>query len=109
MRAHSRGRLALALVVSCFATAGCGPPEASSAPTPAAPLPAQSVAPRAVNMDAMGDFLRHHLRGLAYMEQFEYGKAAAEFRSVHQLSPDWVPGTINLAIALLNQTGEEVE
>jgi tetratricopeptide (TPR) repeat protein len=41
------------------------------------------------------------------MERFEYDKAADEFRAVHRLAPDWHAGAINLAIALLNQTGNE--
>ena len=43
------------------------------------------------------------------MEQYEYGKAAKAFREVRRRAPGWVPGAINLSIALLNMTGEEVE
>jgi hypothetical protein len=50
-----------------------------------------------------------HFRGAGLMEQYEYGKAAEAFRDVHKRAPGWIPGAINLSIALLNMTGEQVE
>ncbi len=50
-----------------------------------------------------------HFQGVGYMEQYEYGKAARAFREVRKRAPGWVPGAINLAIALLNMTGQEAE
>jgi hypothetical protein len=44
-------------------------------------------------------------RGLGLMEQYQYREAASAFREVHRLAPGWIPGSINLAIALLNDTG----
>ena len=44
-------------------------------------------------------------RGLGMMEQYRYREAVAEFREIHRLAPGWIPGSINLAIALLNDTG----
>lgn len=49
--------------------------------------------------------LRTHLKGLGAMERYEYDKAVASFREVHARAPGWNSGSINLAIALLNQTG----
>ena len=49
------------------------------------------------------------ISGAGFMEQYEYGKAAKAFREVRRRAPGWIPGAINLAIALLNMTGEEVE
>ena len=43
------------------------------------------------------------------MEQYEYAKAVAAFREVHERAPGWTPGSINLAIALLNDTGVKAE
>jgi Flp pilus assembly protein TadD len=40
--------------------------------------------------------------GVGHMEQFNYAKAVTEFEKVVQLAPDWLPGRINLGIALLN-------
>jgi tetratricopeptide (TPR) repeat protein len=53
--------------------------------------------------------LTAHLQGLGHMERFEYAEASAAFREVHRRAPGWIPGAINLAIALLNDTGVKVE
>ena len=53
--------------------------------------------------------MKAHFEGLGHMEQYEYAKAAENFRKVHELAPGWIPGSINLAIALLNDTGVKVE
>jgi tetratricopeptide (TPR) repeat protein len=78
--------------------------------TPAAKGPA--AAPKSALRDeipaaALDAVLAAHLRGLGSMERFEYDKAADAFRAVHRLAPGWIAGSINLAIALLNQTGNE--
>ena len=46
-----------------------------------------------------------HFQGLGHMERYEYDKAVEAFREVHERAPGWIPGSINLAIALLNQAG----
>jgi tetratricopeptide (TPR) repeat protein len=43
------------------------------------------------------------------MEQYDYGKAVKAFREVHERAPGWIAGSINLAIALLNDTGSQSE
>ncbi len=48
-----------------------------------------------------------HFEGLGYMEQYEYAEAVEAFREVHRRAPGWIPGSINLAIALLNDSGRE--
>ena len=50
-----------------------------------------------------------HFEGLGFMEQYEYRKAVEAFREVHELAPGWIPGSINLAIALLNDSGVKAE
>ena len=45
---------------------------------------------------------RANLRGVGLMEQFEYPDAVAAFEEVVRLDPEWLPGQINLGIALLN-------
>ncbi len=45
-------------------------------------------------------------RGVGLMEQFNYKDAVPAFEEVVRLAPDWVPGRINLAIALLNTADE---
>jgi tetratricopeptide (TPR) repeat protein len=53
--------------------------------------------------------LAKHFEGLGYMEQYEYAKAIAVFQEVHDRAPGWIAGSINLAIALLNDTGVKAE
>jgi hypothetical protein len=43
--------------------------------------------------------------GIALLEQHRYLDAIAEFEKVVKLAPDWLPGRINLGIALLNAGG----
>ena len=50
-----------------------------------------------------------HFEGLGYMEQYEYREAVEAFREVHDRAPGWIPGSINLAIALLNDSGVKAE
>ncbi|HBI44882.1 MAG TPA: hypothetical protein DDY78_18805, partial [Planctomycetales bacterium] len=43
-------------------------------------------------------------RGIGHMEQFKYDLAQSDFEEAVRLAPDcWMPGRINLGIALLNQ------
>ncbi len=54
--------------------------------------------------------LQANSRGIGYMEQFEYGKAVTAFEEVVRLAPDWLPGRINLGVALLNAgTGPDLD
>jgi tetratricopeptide (TPR) repeat protein len=57
----------------------------------------------------MNQVLAAHASGLGHMERYEYRAAAGEFREVVRLAPDWLPAKINLAIALLNDTGAKAE
>ena len=43
------------------------------------------------------------------MEQYEYPEAVEAFRNIHSRAPGWIPGAINLAIALLNDSGVKAE
>jgi tetratricopeptide (TPR) repeat protein len=44
-------------------------------------------------------------RGIGWMEQFEYAKAATEFERAAALAPDWRPARINLGMSLYNSAG----
>jgi tetratricopeptide (TPR) repeat protein len=48
---------------------------------------------------------RANNRGIGYMDQFDYSKAIEAFEEAARLAPDWLPGKINLGIALLYQSG----
>jgi tetratricopeptide (TPR) repeat protein len=110
MRPFTPGRAASASLLGIVLTAvlGCGQsdrpeanppePEAKTPATPGAKKPAEPI-----------DALALHFQGVGLMEQYEYARAAAAFRQVHEHEPDSIPASINLAIALLNMTGEQVE
>jgi cytochrome c-type biogenesis protein CcmH/NrfG len=44
-----------------------------------------------------------NVRGIGFMEQFNYPAAEKEFAEALRIAPDWLPARINLGIALFNQ------
>ncbi len=65
---------------------------------PAAGIPQQ-------NFDAA---VAAYNRGIGSMERYQPNQAVAAFQSVVELAPGWIPGRLNLGIALLNQQKKEV-
>jgi hypothetical protein len=59
---------------------------------------------RPINWEAVYAQNNH---GIAVMEGFHYVEAIPEFEKVVRLAPDWLPGRINLGIALLNASGSD--
>ncbi len=59
--------------------------------------------------DQLSAVINAHYQGLGAMERYEYAAAARAFGEIHDRAPGWSIGTINLAIALLNQGGEAAE
>ena len=49
-----------------------------------------------------GEVLAANNRGVGHMEQFKFPDGFEEFEEVARLAPDWLPGRINLAIAVMN-------
>jgi Tfp pilus assembly protein PilF len=45
--------------------------------------------------------------GVGYMEKFDYRRAVEAFEKVVAMDPGWVPGRVNLGIALLNQSSND--
>ncbi len=119
MRSSRPGQRTVALLVGVgfLAAAGCqthdqpaAPPPGSTASSAAAPAAKQAEPLRdEIPAAELGAVLEAHFQGMGYMEQYEYGKAAKAFREVRRRAPGWIPGSINMSIALLNMTGEEVE
>jgi tetratricopeptide (TPR) repeat protein len=121
MRPRLRVRAALTIVavaLSGLLVPACGSHDNSaSTPGPAAksPAPSQVSEPQATALrdeippDQLDAVVRAHLLGLGAMEQYEYGTAVEAFRQAHQRAPGWIPGSINLAIALLNDSGTKAE
>jgi hypothetical protein len=100
-----------------LAVAACGTREPEPATSPLAsgaggqaPLhpPAESLK-NEIPPEALEAVMEAHFKGLGYMEQYEYASAAKCFREVRSLAPGWIPGSINLAIALLNFVGVQIE
>jgi len=93
MKTRPAGPFALALL-SGIALVSCGRPE-----------PVDWSARDEVPPAQLAAVVEAHYRGLGAMERYEYGVAAAAFGDVHRRAPGWIAGSINLAIALLNQGG----
>jgi hypothetical protein len=102
--------LVLAALIALLGSGGCTGSKPDAVPTPAAVSP-QADSERtpsqnnAIPPDQVDVILREHYRGIGFIERYDYEKAAEAFRKVHELAPRWIPGSINLAIALLHQTG----
>jgi hypothetical protein len=82
-------------------------PPVSTAERPSTPIPPTAPLKDEIPPAALEEVMRAHLAGLGDMEQYKYEEAIKEFRRVHELAPGWIPGSINLAIALLNKSGED--
>jgi hypothetical protein len=107
MRMHLLGHLPLLLLLTI--TQGCGRPAAEPAiPRATAPKPPTET-PREIPASRLGEVMQAHLKGVGHMERYEYQDATTAFRRVHELAPGWLPGSVNLSIALLNTSGTIAE
>ncbi|MBX6314628.1 MAG: tetratricopeptide repeat protein, partial [Isosphaeraceae bacterium] len=98
------------LIVLCAILTACSRaprPGASGAGTTAGG--AQPALRDEIPADRLNEVVAAHLEGVGLMEQYQYAQAVAAFRKVHQLAPGWIAGSINLAIALLNDSGIKAE
>jgi FG-GAP-like repeat/ASPIC and UnbV/Tetratricopeptide repeat len=91
-----------------FGLAGCARsgPDATAPPqtTPAQNRNAPKSAPDdATSPDRIAPLMAAHYRGLGFIERYDYEKAEEAFQRVHDLAPGWIPGSVNLAIALMYQ------
>lgn len=60
--------------------------------------------PPALSSLDMAKVVHANNQGIGYAENFQWPKAVDAFEEVVRLAPDWLPGRINLGIALLNNT-----
>jgi tetratricopeptide (TPR) repeat protein len=67
---------------------------------------AESASPASNDGPTLRAALADFNRGAAYMEQYQYSKAAAAFQRVVQQYPDWTAARFNLGLAYLNMMGE---
>ena len=105
MGPYIRARSSLAVLPLILTLSACG---RDSAPNPASP-PTTAPVSNEIPAAQLNEVIRAHLAGLGHMERYEYADAAKEFRKVRERAPGWIPGSINLAIALLNDTGAAAE
>ncbi len=105
--------LAMAVAMALAGTFACqSQPEPEKAARPATTGPSTAPAAQLKNeipSDALEPVMKAHFEGVGNMEQYKYGFAVQAFREVHKLAPGWIPGSINLAIALLNDSGVKAE
>jgi tetratricopeptide (TPR) repeat protein len=107
MRPATHPWLAFAWLVAVSALVlGCGSSDPTGTITPTQPT---SPPVDAIPSSKLREVLQAHFEGVGAMEQYRYGDAATAFRRVRTLAPDWSPGKINLAIALLNDVGVKSE
>jgi tetratricopeptide (TPR) repeat protein len=97
---------ALALALPACAT---NPQPEVSSPTPKPDKPRLLSQKNEIPADKLDAVIQAHLQGLGYMERYEYQPATTAFRKVHELAPGWIPGSINLANALLSVSGNAAE
>ncbi len=93
----------------CFMVSACGDRDAPQATTRSKAAPKPTPLRDEIPPDQLSAVINAHYQGLGAMERYEYSAAARAFGDVHNRAPGWSVGTINLAIALLNQGGEAKE
>jgi tetratricopeptide (TPR) repeat protein len=119
LRSWARWGLLAATAIGFLAISACGTkePEPNSPPS-AAPVPqaGQPIVPtppgelkNEISSSELSTVMAAHYNGLGHMERYEYRDAVLAFREVRKRAPGWIPGSINLAIALLNDSGQKAE
>ncbi len=89
---------------------GCGGTKVEvSNPVPEKAKAAPIVLKDEIPSDQLSAVLSANRLGIGYLEQFKYADAAEQFRIVRKLAPGWFAGSINLSIALLNDSGAKAE
>ena len=112
-----RWGLLAATAVGFLAISACGSrePEPAASPPKAGGAPARGRAPppgplkNEIPGGELAAVMAAHYQGLGHMERYEYREAVEAFREVRKRAPGWIPGSINLAIALLNDSGVKAE
>ncbi len=116
LQSWQRWGLLAATAIGFVAISACGTQEPEPAPiqpktTGSQPeaSPSPSKLKNEIPSSELAPVLAAHYKGLGHMERYEYPEAVAAFRDVRKRAPGWIPGSINLAIALLNDSGVKAE
>ena len=114
LQTSPRGGLVVIMAAGLVAISACGGGNTDPAAVPPNPAAAESAATvepagplkNEIPPGEIEKVMAAHYRGLGHMEQYKYLKADSTiFREVRRRAPGWIPGSINLAIALLNDSG----
>jgi tetratricopeptide (TPR) repeat protein len=97
------------LFVVIVAFVGCGKDRTSEVSSAKPPTASPAELKNEIPPDQLSTVLKANRLGIGLLEQFEYAKAAEQFRIVRKLAPGWIAGSINLSIALLNDSGVKAE
>lgn len=112
MRWLTRARV-ISCVAACLCLVGCGQQESADVPGKLGAGKTTGAGAGAgggpLEGERLARFLDAHYRALGHMERYEYSDAADAFREVLALDPELASTKINLAIALLNDTGTKAE
>jgi len=120
-RSFARAHFVILLVVlGCLPVSGCDRDQSPNKFANRDQIPREDVhqeakKPRSDSLkneipaNQLDQVIRAHYQGLGSMERYEYRNAVDFFREVHERAPGWIPGSVNLAIALLNDTGTKAE
>ncbi len=106
LRFIARWGLVAATAMGFLAVSACGTREPE--PGAAQPKAAGSLKDE-IPSSELAAVMAAHYAGLGHMERYEYRDAIEAFRAVQKRAPGWIPGSINLAIALLNDSGVKAE
>ena len=88
----------LPLLIAVAVGSGCSDDEA----TDNGASSTSGVGVKAIPHEHVDAILTHFNRGVGLMDRFQPVEAIKEFEAVVGLAPEWVPGRLNLGIALLN-------
>ncbi len=99
------------LAVSACRTREPEPVTPPAAPAVARPAPQPPVEPlhNEIPPAELAAVMAAHFKGWATWSNTSIGEAVEAFREVRRRAPGWIPGAINLAIALLNDSGVKAE
>jgi len=119
MRPRISARFGL-ILISAFGlltVSACQNQQPEPVASPTIPGPSSSIFPELtqaplkneIPAGELGAVMAAHFKGLGHMEQYKYRDAVEAFREIRRRAPGWIPGAINLAIALLNDEGVKAE
>ncbi len=109
LQISARWGLIVVTTIGLLVVSACGTKEPAPTATPTAATAPAGPLKDEIPASELAAVMAAHYKGLGHMERYEYRDAIAAFRDLRNRAPGWIPGAINLAIALLNDTGQKAE